>query len=127
MKTKKTNPNSWCKGLYLSAGVYKENYTLKQDTPVEFISTAILKLKGLPITIRRVLLSEDVEVKIDSSDLDKRIDFMVNQEQFEYLKEKSLKESKSVSDILRNIIFASAMEDYSGTEEAKKESKWIKK
>jgi hypothetical protein len=126
MKTKKQNPYTWCKGLYLSAGVYKENYTLRKDTEVEFISGAIVKLKGLPITIKREILT-DSDIKDNEHSLDKRIDFMVPKWQFEYLKEKARKTGRSISDTLRFMIRVSDMDDYSGTEESKKDSKYIEK
>ena len=118
MKTKKQNPNEWCKGLYLSAGKYKD-YVLKEDTPVSFISTAIVKLKGLPLTIRRELLS-DKEKRIKGKN--RRIDFIVTEEQFKFLKQKALKMNQTVSDTLRYLIFYYEMEDYSCSEESMVES-----
>jgi hypothetical protein len=125
VKIKKQNPYTWCNGLYLSAGTYKDNYSLKEDTPVEFISSSIVKLKGLPITIRRELLSTDDPA--NSNLLNKRIDFMVSAGQYEYLSRKSKQLNRSVSDTLRFLILVAYMEDYAGTEEAKNDSRFFNK
>ena len=58
---KKDKPDYWCKGLYLKAGEYmigEVGIELHKDMPLEFISSSLFKVKGIPSLVRRELLKE---------------------------------------------------------------------